>query len=247
LESSNDMVKRPLFLDSWYRTVKQAYLVKSWELSGTAVARYYGNLVQQFGPSPQALNERSDLKDHQFYDRLFDGAELAPTLSVLDIGCGMGGLIEYLQDRDAQIHDYLGIDLLPRFVELCQIKYGKPFRFRRANFISSSFRPKQRFDVVVNMGVMVSRVLLYEQYIAYSVGKMIALANKHVLFNVITDVDRSQGNYARTKRIGHITAIPKDKLLAILDAATHNTGAHYEIREVNIYPDATDAFVRITL
>ncbi len=58
---------------------------------------------------------------------------------------------------------------------------------------------------------------------------------------------RSQGNYASTQRIGQITAIPKHKLLAILDAATRNTGAHYEIHEANIYPDATDAFVRITL
>ncbi len=241
------MLKRRLFQGSWYRGIRRACLVKFWELSGTVVARYYTDLLQQFGTSPQALNERSDLKDHQFYDHLFDGIELPPTLSALDIGCGMGGLIEYLQDRGAQIQDYLGIDLLRRFVELCQAEYGEPFHFRRANFISDSFQPEQRFDVVVSMGVMVSRVLLYEQYIDYCVRKMIALANKYVLFNVITDVDRSQGNYKRSNRIGQITAIPKSKLLAILDAATRDSGACYEVHEVNIYPDATDAFVRITL
>jgi len=241
------MLKRRLFLGNWYRGIRRVCLVRSWELSGTAVARYYTDLLQKFGTSPQALNERSDLKDHQFYNHLFDGTELPPTLSTLDIGCGMGNLIEYLQGRGVQIQDYLGIDLLRRFVELCQAEYGEPFHFRRANFISDTFQPEQRFDVVVNMGVMVSRVIRYEQYIDYSIRKMIALANKYVLFNVITAVDRSQGNYKSSHRIGHITAIPKSKLLAILDAATRDSGACYEIHEVSIYPDATDAFVRITL
>jgi SAM-dependent methyltransferase len=241
------MPKRPAFLGSWYRSIRRACLVKSWELSGTAVARYYIDLLQQFGASPQALNERSDLKDHQFYDHLFAGVELPPTPSVLDIGSGMGYLIEYLQERGASIQNYLGIDLLPRFVEMCRAQYGEPFQFRRANFISNTFHPEQRFDLVVNMGVMVSRVLLYEHYIDYCVRKMLALSSNYVLFNVITDVDRSQGNYKSSNRIGHITTIPRDKLMAILDAATRDSDARYEVHEVNIYPDATDAFVRITV
>jgi SAM-dependent methyltransferase len=247
LESLNNMLKRPLPLSRWYRGIRRACLVKSWELSGLVIERYYAKLLLQFGASPQALNERSNLKDHQFYDHLFDGVDLPSVLSVLDVGCGMGSLLEYLQDRGASIQDYLGIDLLQQFVEVCQVRYGEPFQFRRANFISDSFQPTQRFDVVVSMGVLVSRVLLYEQYIDSYVRKMIALSTKHVLFNVITGVDRSQGNYEHSNGIGHITPIPKGRLLAILDGATRNSGARYQIHEVNIYPDATDAFVQITL
>src|SRR5262249_30482177 len=152
--------------------VRHAGLIKTWELSGAAVARYYGNLLQRFGASPQALDERTNDKEHQFYDRLFDGAELWPTSSILDIGCGMGNLIKYLQGRDVQIHDYLGVDLVPQFVELCRAQYTPPFTFAAANFVSDTFQPDRKFDLVVNMGVLVSRVLLYERYIDYSIRKM---------------------------------------------------------------------------
>ncbi|HET9222310.1 MAG TPA: hypothetical protein VFO07_07395, partial [Roseiflexaceae bacterium] len=110
-----------------------------------------------------------------------------------------------------------------------------------------SFQPDRKFDLVVNMGVLVSRVLLYERYIEYSIRKMIALSSKYVLFNVITHIDGSLGNYAGRKRVGQITFIPKSKLFAILDAATNELGVRYELHEVRIYPDATDAFVCITV
>jgi SAM-dependent methyltransferase len=246
MESSNTMLKRPPFL-RLPQGVRRASLIKTWELSGGVVARYYGNLLQQFGASPQALDERADEKEHQFYDHLFDGAALSQAASVLDIGCGMGNLIKYLQGRGVPIHDYLGVDLLPQFVDLCRAQYAPPFAFAEANFVSDAFQPDRKFDLVVNMGVLVSRVLLYERYIDYSIRKMIALSSKYVLFNVITHIDDSLGNYAGRKRVGQITFIRKSKLFAILDAATRDLGVRYELHEVNIYPDATDAFVRITL
>jgi SAM-dependent methyltransferase len=247
MESSDMMWKRPPFLDGLPRGIRRAGLIKTWELSGAFVARYYGNLLHQFGASPLALDERADVKEQQFYDRLLDGTELPTAVSVLDIGCGMGNLIKYLQGRDVRVHDYLGVDLVPQFVELCRAQYGLPFVFAEANFVSDSFRPDRKFDLVVNMGVLVSRVLLYERYIEYSIRKMIALSSKYVLFNVITDIDGSLGHYAGRKRIGQITFIPKGKLFAILDAAASDLGVRYELHEVNIYPDATDAFVRITM
>jgi SAM-dependent methyltransferase len=229
------------------RGVRRAGLIKTWEWSGAVVARYYGDLLERFGTSAQALDERKDEKDQQFYERLFDGIAMPAAPSVLDIGCGMGNLIKYLQSRDINVQDYVGLDLLPQFVELCRAQYAAPFSFVEANFVSDSFHPSRKFDLVVNMGVLVSRVLLYERYIDYSIRKMIALSSKYVLFNVITQIDGSLGNYAGRKRIGQITFIPKSKLFAILDEVTRDLGVRYDLHEVNIYPDATDAFVRITV
>jgi SAM-dependent methyltransferase len=240
-------LKRAPLLENLYSGARCACLVKSWEFSGVVVARYYSSLLLRFGTSPQALDERSDLKEHLFYDHLFNGVMLAPTHSVLDIGCGMGNLIEYIEGRGVQMSDYQGIDLVQRFVDVCQEKYDRSFVFRQANFVSDSFLTERSFDLVVSVGGLVSRVLLYEQYIEYSIRKMIRLSNKYVLFNVITGVDSSLGNYRGHRRIGQITYIPKRKLLAILDAATRDLGARYELHEVNIYPDATDAFVCITV
>ena len=211
------------------------------------VARYYEKLLRQHGRSPQALAERAEAKDLEFYQHLFHGIELPKTLSVLDIGCGMGDLIDFLQMRDASIGSYLGIDLVGPFIEQCRQEYLPPCEFRKANFISRSFAPAERFNLVVNMGVLVSRVLNYEAYVEYCIAKMIALSSKYVLFNVITSVDTSQGNYKNVHRLGEITCLPKPRLVEMLDRVTSGMNADYVIHELNIYPDATDAFVRITI
>jgi len=226
---------------------RQAYLLAAWDLSGILVGRYYERLLRQHGRTPQALAERADNKDLEFYQHLFDGVDLSQQLSVLDIGCGMGDLIDFLQLREASIARYLGIDLVGPFVELCRQEYLPPCVFRKANFVSRAFAPPERFDLVVNMGVLVSRVLSYEAYVEHCIEKMIALSFKHVLFNIITEVDTSLGNYRHAHRLGQITCLPKPQLNAILARATSRARAEYTIHELRIYPDATDAFVRITI
>jgi SAM-dependent methyltransferase len=226
---------------------KIASLITAWDISGMLVTRYYENLLQQHGRTPQALAERAESKDLEFYQHLFHDIELPDQLSVLDIGCGMGDLIDFLQLREATIEAYLGIDLVGPFIDLCRLEYLPPCEFRKANFISRSFAPAERFNLVVNMGVLVSRVISYEAYVEHCVEKMIALSSKYVLFNVITSVDTSLGNYRNAHRLGEITSLPKPKLVEILNRVTSRMHAHYAIHELNIYPDATDAFVRITI
>jgi 2-polyprenyl-3-methyl-5-hydroxy-6-metoxy-1,4-benzoquinol methylase len=234
-----------LFSRSLQRT-KRRVMVRAWEISGLLVTRYYSRLLRQHGHSPQALAERASDKDLEFYQHLFYGVDLPAQVSLLDIGCGMGDLIDFIQSRNVAVSSYLGIDLVKEFVDICRNEYLPPCRFQQANFVSKSFAPREQFDLVVNMGVLVSRVIGYEDYVAYCVEKMLALSTKHVLFNVIIDVDHSAGNYHSTDRIGHITYLPKHRLEQILAQATHDIAAEYYIHEVRIYPDATDAFVRIT-
>jgi cyclopropane fatty-acyl-phospholipid synthase-like methyltransferase len=237
---------------SWTETnrvnlLRRAMLVRAWDASGVAVARYYEQLLKQHGKSSQALAERADDKDYQFYQHLFQGLDLPARLSVLDIGCGMGDLIDFLQSRQLPIGSYLGIDLVEQFVDLCRREYLPPCRFERANFINPSFAPREKFNLIVNMGVMVSRVFKYEEYVEYSIEKMLALSSGHILFNVITEVDSSMGNYACANRIGNITYLPKPRLTAMLDRAARRAGADYRIHEMRIYPDALDAFVQISI
>lgn len=246
MDTSKSLPTPPSTLLRLKQAAKLRALVKVWELSGLMVGRYYGRLLQQHGHSPQALAERATDKDLEFYDHLFCGVDLPTHTSVLDIGCGMGDLIDFLQSRQIVLDRYLGIDLVAAFVDICRKEYLPPCYFQQANFVSSRFMPPERFELVVNMGVLVSRVIGYEDYVAYSVAKMLALSNKYVLFNVITEVDRSLGNYEKSNQVGHITYLPRLRLERILDQATRDVPAEYSIHETRIYPDATDAFVRIT-
>jgi SAM-dependent methyltransferase len=229
-----------------YERARHQWYVKSWELSGVFVMAYYRHLLLRYGVSPQALAERSNLKEQQFYQHLFDGIDLPPVRSVLDIGCGMGNLIEFLHRRGVHASNYLGVDLVKQFIMHCRNRYQEPYDFLHANFVSDSCFPDRRFDLVAATGVLVSRVFQYEQYIEYCIRKMIDLSSKYVVFNIISEIDSSLGNYSSRNRIGRITHIPKYRLIQILDRVTTELNAGYTIHEASIYPDATDAFVRIT-
>lgn len=228
-----------------FRQLQAQVLPFAWLASGYLVARYYRQQLAEHGLSPYALAERDDHKATEFYDHLFAGIEPPQHARILDIGCGLGDLIPYLQGRNVSIDAYLGLDLVDAFVRACRQRYGSPYRFRCQNFVHPAFQPQEQFEIVANVGCMVSRVVGYESYIAYCCTKMMRMATKTVLFNMITDVQDASSNYLESQRVGQITPIAKDQLVAILDRVTTRAGWSYSFHDVRIYPDATDTFVAL--
>jgi cyclopropane fatty-acyl-phospholipid synthase-like methyltransferase len=226
------------------RTWTKPVLLASWLASGYLIARSYQHLIAAHGLSPYALAERADEKTHTFYDHLFAGVALPTPLSVLDIGCGLGDLIPYLE-QSAAPNAYLGLDLVEAFVRDCQQRYTPPYTFRCQNFIHPAFQPKERYGVVVSLGSLVSRVVAYEEYLAYCCSKMLRVATHSVVFNVITAVQPTSRNYTQSQQIGQVTTITKARLVALLDQVVAGTQWEYELRDAQIYPDATDTFVHL--
>lgn len=217
--------------------------VAGWTLSSGLVARAYTRLWRQHGLSPKSLGERADQKTYAFYDSLFAGVVLPAAPTVLDVGCGPGHLIDFLHTHGIAPRRYLGIDLVPPFVAQARQRYSSPYEFRVTNLVSDRFWPSERFDVVVALGVLVTRVWAYEAYLRYALWKMVRLSRDAVLCNGITALDTKLGNYANAPRLGQYTMISKHRLTALLDEVAAATGAQYTLRDVQVYPDATDTFV----
>ena len=154
-------------------------LIIKWKNDGGKIASFYQDLIRKEGISPKALGERSEDKDFRFYEELFSNISLPNKLSILDIGSGQGDIIDFIGKKypDSSIEDYLGIDLVPEYVEYTQRKYPQ-YRFENANFIDPNFYPEKSFDIVVAMGTLVSRVSYYDEYIEYFLEKMLEYSDK---------------------------------------------------------------------
>ena len=118
------------------------------------------------------------------------------------------------------------------------------YEFKIQNFVSKEFLPEESFEIVVANGVLISRVRNYRDYIEYFVKKMLTCSSRHILFNLIGEVDSNSENYISNREIGRSTTFPKQDIESILKKLDNIS---YSIAEQQIFPDATDMFIRIDI
>jgi 2-polyprenyl-3-methyl-5-hydroxy-6-metoxy-1,4-benzoquinol methylase len=107
----------------------------------------YQSGYKEHGDSPAALltpKGRNNLRFRALLP-LID----KPGLSVLDYGCGLGYLFDYLQEQGVSVC-YTGMDMMPEFIDTCRQKYGDKAEFE---LIEAEQPLTRRFDLVFASGV----------------------------------------------------------------------------------------------
>ena len=107
----------------------------------------YQDSFRQHGDSPSALMTPKGRNEMRF--RALDQFARRPYAQLLDYGCGLGYLWDYLQKKAAQV-SYTGVDMLPEFVEACRKKHGGGARFE---LIDVQAPISGKYDVVFASGV----------------------------------------------------------------------------------------------
>ena len=218
--------------------------LRNWEDDARVISSHYLEKIAGAGlDSAKSLGQRTDQKGFVFHEHLFENIELSFPCSFLDVGCGQADLLAFLGEfhPNCIIQRYLGIDIVSEFLQFSQKAYPT-FEFQQANFISVQFASDHKFDIVLALGVLVSRVRHYQDYIQAFVEKMIRFSSRVVLFNLITEVDPESPNYIHQAEIGHSTYLPLDELDCMLMSLQCS---RYQISQARIFPDATDTFVQI--
>jgi len=78
-----------------------------------------------------------------------DYIQAEPGMKVLDIGCGTGGILEYLPEVD-----YLGFDMNPDYVEAAAKRFGPGNRFICANVNEVPAEAEGSFDRILALGLL---------------------------------------------------------------------------------------------
>jgi SAM-dependent methyltransferase len=106
--------------------------------------------------------------------------------TLLDVGCGMGDMRDFLLKNGYPGIDYTGIDALDKMVESGKRKYPG-IRLHKEEFMSESFRSE--FDILICSGAMNLRVFRtekkQEQYIADFIHKLYRLSIRGCAFNLL--------------------------------------------------------------
>tara|TARA_Y100000310_G_scaffold271436_1_gene285934 strand:+ start:3182 stop:3664 length:483 start_codon:yes stop_codon:yes gene_type:complete len=103
--------------------------------------------------------------------------------SILDAGCGAGDLHAYLKIHNPSIVEYVGVDAIPEMVEVAQ--KSNPSAVVRTTTIEL-VDGGCAWDCVVASGLFSMRLDDNVAYMDSVVRKMVSLARKKVIFNVLS-------------------------------------------------------------
>jgi len=123
--------------------------------------------------------------------------------TLLDVGCGLADLYDYLNRFD--IHaNYTGIDILPQMIDLAQQQHpdlcliaGDIFN----NDISDNVFP-ERFDIVYSSGIFNIDLGNNYDFLRNAVKRFISLSKRYVVFNLLADtsLDKEAGYFYFNKQ-----------------------------------------------
>ena len=112
----------------------------------------YERSFQEHGDSPASLLTPKGRQRQRF--RAIDAFVSGPRRSVLDYGCGLGYLYDYLVSAGRDVA-FTGVDIMPSFIEACRAKFGAAASF---DVIDPVLPLAGQYDVVFSSGVFNIRV-----------------------------------------------------------------------------------------
>lgn len=160
----------------------------------TDAAALYNSRFEQFGRDIRTVGWGNEAGQCLRFDVLLRG--LDPTgKTVLDVGCGLGGLVPYLQKRTGGDFHYMGIDVAERLVADARAAHGG----RQREFLTGDLFSLElpQADLVLMSGALSLKSTGIEDYARRSLTRMYELAREAACLNFLSkyvdyELDKNQ-------------------------------------------------------
>ena len=147
---------------------------------------YYKGIFQKYGEDQRSLGwnkGRQFIRFHQL-TRFFK----LDQSTMLDIGCGFGDMINFLEQESIQLNKYVGTDLMLEFIEVAKKKHSRDY----TNFIHGDFLTTEieNVDFVVASGIFGHKIHESDEenyeYIRSILSKALGIASKGIAFDFLS-------------------------------------------------------------
>ena len=147
------------------------------------ITSLYERSLRQYGHTVRALRWNSEHSQRARFAVLLEAALAVGWngASVADIGCGLGDLYGYLQERDIQA-DYTGYDIVTAMAAAAKEKYPAG-RFAVRDILQDGLGGE--FDFVVASGTFNIRVAQHDRFLRRILAVMYAGCRRAVAFNLL--------------------------------------------------------------
>jgi ubiquinone/menaquinone biosynthesis C-methylase UbiE len=148
-----------------------------------ATANLYNERFERFGRDVRTVGWGSRADQVLRFDVLLRGLNLKGK-TVLDVGCGLGDLVPYLQERTGGDFAYIGVDIADRLVaDAQQLHGGKRCRFLHGDAFREDL---PQVDIAVLSGALSLRTEDIADYAHRTLQRMYALAREAACLNFLS-------------------------------------------------------------
>lgn len=157
-------------------------------------AQLYNSRFEKHGRNIKTVGWGSESSQCLRFEALFKGID-PKGKTILDVGCGLGGLIPYLEKYTNGDFNYIGIDIAEKLITDARTIYGNESRDFISGDIFSLKIPK--VDIAVLSGALSFKTIGIEEYAHETMKKMFELSREATCLNFLTtyvdfELDKNQ-------------------------------------------------------
>lgn len=171
-----------------------------WKSENERITEFYSKLVNNHGAKLQALDWGSQ-KSQELRFSILTQINKLDNASVLDVGCGLADLLEYLKSRGINV-DYTGYDLTPEMIDSARQRF--PYAHLEIRDLMAESKLKEQFDYVLASGIFYLRQVDPMAYLELMVRQMFTLCRRGIAFNTLSVLASEQNPdefYADPERV----------------------------------------------
>lgn len=150
-----------------------------------AVEEYYSRKVLEHGPTPQGADWRDEASQLLRFRQLLLLVDRPGSFSLLDYGCGYGGLIPLVQGN-SDLSRYVGLDISQEMLEHARARFGADPRFV---FVGPDEEVSPA-DFTIASGIFNVRLNTsnprWQRYVTETIDRLAELGNGGFAFNMLT-------------------------------------------------------------
>lgn len=154
--------------------------------------KHYSNTFELYGANVQGVDwgkakdtEKLELRYKKMLEVIYRGSASINNITVLDVGCGYGGLYQYAIDKGYKF-DYTGIDVCENM-----IRYGKK-TYPNAKFICEDifeYNTEEKYSYVICNGILTQKlgtsIRQMDEYARLLIQRMWDYCTQGIVFNVM--------------------------------------------------------------
>ncbi|MCX6237718.1 MAG: methyltransferase domain-containing protein [Bacteroidia bacterium] len=146
-------------------------------------AELYNSRFDDFGQHIKTVGWGNEKDQKLRFEVLFRG--LNPTGKIiLDVGCGFGDLVKYLDEKTNGDFQYIGIDVAEKLISHARSKYGQPKREFYTGDIFTVNLPQ--IDISVLSGALSLKVDGVQQYAHETMKRMYEISQEAASLNFLS-------------------------------------------------------------